>query len=803
MEIVTLKYDITFNLATGLSVNSKKWKNTKISWHEFLSKIAQPVVTKEKYTDFIKAPKAEQSKIKDVGGFVGGFLVNGLRKKSNILNRQLIALDIDFSNSSLWWNFTLLYDCAAAIHSTHKSCSKKPRHRLLIPLAREVSAEEYQAITRFIANELNIDAFDPTTFDPNRLMFWPSISVDSEYYFKYQDGPILEPDDILAKYTNWHNTIEWPKVSNFEDIIANEITKQEDPTIKKGLVGSFCRTYTIQEAIDTYLSDDYERVSNDRYTYKKGSTLGGLVIYNDIFAYSHHGTDPASNRLCNAFDLVRIHKFGYTDSEYSKKELKSSELKSFKLMEELVANDPKVKRVIATERLSSATYDFADTKSLLTAEAKKELTWTEQLSVTSKGVYDNTAPNINLIFQNDNILKNVFKLNVFDNKKYVTRSLPWHILQGSYDTLRDSDYSGIRNYIECVYGVVSSQKIDDALALEFEKARFHPVIDYLKGLVWDGKNRIETLLIDYFGAEDNIYTREAIKKMLCAAVARVMEPGIKFDLVLILSGPQGSYKSTFVKKLGYKWFSDTFTTAQGKEAFEQIQGAWIIEIAELAGLRKSEVETIKHFIAKQEDSFRPAYGRVVETYKRQCVFFGTTNSKDFLRDPTGNRRFMPIDVRLPYITKSVISDLTQAEIDQIWAEAYVLYKKGEPLYLQEDSEKIAKLAQKEHSETDDRVGLIENYLEKEYPADWDKKGLFERRQWLEDPLSKKGTTKKQYTCVAEIWCECLGKEKDGMSRYNTREINDILKTLDSWEFVVSTKNFPIYGKQRYYKRKES
>ena len=291
--------------------------------------------------------------------------------------------------------------------------------------------------------------------------------------------------------------------------------------------------------------------------------------------------------------------------------------------------------------------------------------------------------------------------------------------------------------------------------------------------------------------------------MLCAAVARVFDPGVKFDLVLILVGEQGTYKSTFVKKLGMDWFSDTFTTVQGKESFEQIQGAWIIEIAELSGLKKAEVETIKHYIAKREDSFRPAYGRVVETYKRQCVFFGTTNSKDFLKDPTGNRRFMPIDVRRDHITKCVIDDLTPEEINQIWAEAYQIYLAGEKLYLDNEEDILAKIEQAKHAESDERKGIIENFLDRLYPDDWDKKDIYERRAWLDSPLANNGKVQKNYVCVAEIWAECLGKDKADMSRYNTREINETLKALPNWEFVSSTKNFSIYGKQKYYRRKES
>lgn len=798
MQVDKLKYDENLSIAVGLNVSSKVWKNTKTTWSNLVQKLATPVVTAETYKRFISATKEEQSKIKDVGGFVGGFLTNGRRDKTNVLYRQLITLDIDFSHENFWWDFTMLFDCAAVIHSTHKSCPEKPRHRLIIPLDREVSQEEYQAIARKVAGDLNIDLFDQSTFDVNRLMFWPSVSSDMEYYFEFQDGPFLEADYILGLYDDWHDTSEWPTATDSTDVIMQAIKKQEDPEDKKGIIGVFCRTYTIQEAIETFLSDVYTPAGEGRYTYIKGSTAAGLIIYEDKFAYSHHGTDPAGGRLCNAFDLVRIHKFGHLDTG---KEKEDKDKKSFKAMEEFASKDANTKKHIAEEKFAEAKFEFAE-------EAKAEVpeeydtSWTQELDANTKGEYENSANNLNIIIEHDQFLKDVFKLNIFDNKRYVTRSLPWRKVD-TVEPLRDVDYSGVRNYIECVYGIVSSQKVDDALALEFEKKKFHPIRDYIQAQKWDRTKRINTLLIDYFGADDNLYTRAAIRKMLVAAVARVFEPGVKFDTALILVGDQGTYKSTFVKKLGMDWFSDTFTTVQGKESFEQIQGAWLVEMAELSGLKKAEVESIKHYISKREDMFRPAYGRTVETYKRQCVFFGTTNNKDFLRDPTGNRRFMPIDVRPEYATKSVADDLTQDEVDQIWAEAYQLYLAKEPLYLVGDEDIIAKIEQHKHSEMDERKGIIEEYLNKKFPEEWDKMDLYDRRRWLEDPLSKNGAIQKDFVCVAEVWCECLGKEKNDMSRYNTRDINEILRSLPEWEAITSTKNFSLYGKQKYYKRKDS
>lgn len=794
-EELNIRYDGILEIATGFRADTKIWKNTKIRWSKLVSKLSEAVQTNETYMQFIRASKTDQTKIKDVGGFVGGFLDKGLRRKSSILYKQLISLDIDYSHADFWWDFAMLYGCAAVIHSTHKSTPEKPRHRLLIPLSREVTVEEYQAIARRIAGDLNIELFDQSTFEPERLMFWPSVSKDMPYYFKYQDGPWLDADYVLGLYDDWHDTTEWPTATNSLDVILKDVKKQEDPEEKKGIVGIFCRAYGIENAIETFLSDIYEPAGDGRYTYKLGSTAAGLIIYDDKFAYSHHGTDPAGGRLCNAFDLVRIHKYGHLDTGKEKSEHDKA---SFKAMEEFAAKDSAVKHQIADEKFAEAKFDFATE---LSNDTEEDNSWIEQLEANTKGEYNNSAININLIIQNDRYLRNAFKLNMFDSKRYVLRSMPWRKIE-TEEPMRDVDYSGVRNYIECIYGIVSSQKIDDALALDAEKHSFHPIQQYLNSLSWDNISRVDTLLIDYFGAVDNSYTRAAIRKTLCAAVTRVFRPGTKFDMVLVLVGKQGTYKSTFVRKLGMDWFSDTFSTFQGKESFEQLRGAWLVEMAELSGLKKAEVETIKQFISKCEDMYRPAYGRTVETYRRQCVFFGTTNDSDFLHDPSGNRRFNPVNIDLEKATKSVKDDLTQDEVDQIWAEAYYLVKQGEKLYFDDEESELAKESQVMHSAIDERAGLVEKYLERLLPEDWDKKDLYDRRSWLDDPLAPTGTIQRMFVCTAEIWCECLGKDKNDMTRYNTKDINSLMASLPNWEFISSTKNFPIYGKQRFYKRKD-
>lgn len=793
-----MAYDGKLNIAIGQKANSKLWKNEQCYWSSLVDRLGEVHRTHETFSQYLSFSKDDQSKIKDIGGFVGGYLRQGRRKPENVLHRQLLTLDIDDATMTFWEDFCMQYGNAAVLHSTHKHCKAAPRFRLVVPLSREVTPDEYVAIARRVAGNLSIDRFDPTTFETNRLMFWPSASKDGDWIFEYQDGPWLDADKVLSSYINWQDISEWPFSSKLPARIGKAIAAQEDPEEKKGIVGVFCRCYTIQEAIATFLSDKYLETSDqNRYTYALGSTAAGLIVYDDKFSYSHHSSDPSGGRLCNAFDLVRLHKFGHLDDAESIG--KDTKLESFKAMERLAMTDNLCKKKAIQENFENAKYDFASQGSD-DQEYEDNLSddWKESLEIDAKGDFVNSAFNLSTILANDPNLKGCFKYNAFDCKRYVFKNLPWRTVTEP-GPLRDVDYSGLRNYIESIYGIVATLKIDDALALEFEKQSFHPVQEYLSGLEWDGVARVDKLLIDYFGAEDSLYTREAMRKPLVAAVARAYHPGTKFDLVLTLVGPQGTGKSTFFRKLGKAWFSDTFLTVQGKEAFEQIQGAWLIEIGELAGLRKAEVETIKHFISKCEDMFRPAYARTVEVFRRQCVFFGTTNNAIFLKDPTGNRRFMPIDVRLGKATKNVFSKDFEESIDQVWAEAVHMYKNHEPLFLSPAADEIADTLRTEHCDIDDRRGVIEQYLETLLPENWDTLDIFARRLYLSDP--KNGTRIRTSVCVAEIWCECLGKEKEDMSRYNTRDINDILRSLPDWEGQNSTKLFSLYGKQKYYSLK--
>ena len=304
------------------------------------------------------------------------------------------------------------------------------------------------------------------------------------------------------------------------------------------------------------------------------------------------------------------------------------------------------------------------------------------------------------------------------------------------------------------------------------------------------------MFIDYLGAEDNAYIRAVTRKAFTAAVARAMQPGIKFDQMTILSGPQGIGKSTLLDKMSKGWFTDSIRTFEGKEASELLQGTWLVEVAELDAFRKTDVSRIKQFISQRVDRFRAAYGRHVKEMPRCCVFFGTTNSTEYLQDRTGNRRFWPVDVGIQKPIKSVWNDLPK-ELDQLWAEAVVRWRLGEPLYLAEGLADAAAIQQEEHRETGTKEGLIRDWLEKPIPADWNKWPLDRRRIfWSGGVAGEIQLVPRERVCALEVWCELFEGNKKDIQYSDTREINSILAAVQGWKRNCSVLKFGYCGAQR-------
>lgn len=791
-------HDVDIHIAIGKSRYEKQWQNKTMKWSAFLDKLKDSYRTRETMSEYLKMSKKQQDEIKDIGGFVGGSLKDGRRLDTNVLSRSLITLDVDYAKDDFWDDIDMLYVHACCLYSTHKHRTGNARFRLIIPMTREVSAEEYEAIARKVADGFGIDQFDDTTYQASRLMYWPSTPADGNYVFHYLDAPILDPDEILSQYQDWKDISFWPMSSRVMEIKKKMAKKQGDPLEKDGLIGAFCRTYDIHSAIETFLPDVYERCKdNNRYTYVKGSTAGGLVTYNDRFAYSNHATDPCSMKLCNAFDLVRIHKFGELDIDADPK-VPVNKLPSWVAMMDLIGQDKATLQTLGEEKLQGAMEDFKDDFQSMDTD------WLSRLATDKRGNYEATTDNIVIILQNDPRLKDgIGGIDTFAQKPVKKGSLPWWLYDPHKPSWSDADDAALRYLLEKDYGIVAKGKTEDAIMYTHEKNAFHPIREYLETVKWDGIERLDTLFIDYLGSSDTAYTRAVTRKAFTAAVARIFMPGCKYDYMPVLVGKQGIGKSHILSVMGGVWFSDSITTISGKEGYEALHGSWIVEMAELTATRKQEVESIKQFISKREDRYRKAYARRVSDNPRQCVFFGTTNDSEFLRDYTGNRRFWPVDTDADKRKKLIFKDLNDDIRDQLWAEAVVRFKEKEPLFLESKLENEAREIQERYTYRSPREGLIIDYLDKKVPVGWDEMSCYERIAWMEDE-GNIGTEERTKICALELWCELFNGGKGTMSNADARELNGILSRLKGWEKLPNPVRINNeYGKQRAYERVET
>lgn len=772
-------------IAYGNSRMEKRWKNNEISWDDFCRRVSTTQTTTETVEEYRKMTNPQQDAVKDVGGFVGGHLRGGRRKTGTVLCRSMLTLDMDHGTQDILDELSLLNSHELCVYSTHKHTPEAPRLRLIFPLKRDVSEEEYPALARKVAQEIGMDLFDDTTYQPHRLMYWPSTSRNGEYVYQVMDGDILDPDAYLGMYDDWRDVSTWPVSSRESEAVKKAAKQQADPLTKTGAVGAFCRTYPIREAIEKFLPDVYAPSAMEgRYDYIPADSSAGVIIIDEKFAYSFHATDPACGQLLNAFDAVRVHKFPDDDPK-----------KSYNAMAEFAAADERVKLRIFEEKRQAAAEDFD--------EADPDA-WKKQLQYEKKSMeLKNNLHNLMLILENDENLKGIVFNQLADGME-IRGNVPWPHPAKFW---RDADDAQLICYVDAAYGTFSARNYDIAVTKAVDDRSYHPIREFFETLpAWDGVERADTLLIDYLGAEDTPYVRAVTRKELCAAYCRVYHPGIKFDSMIVLNGDQGIGKSTLIAKLGGEWYSDSLNLSDmnDKTAAEKLQGYWIMEIGELAGMRKADLDKVKAFISRQDDKYRASFGRRVTPHPRQCVFFGTTNSQNgYLRDITGNRRYW--NVKVPGNGRYKPWDMDADTVKQVWAEVMVYAKAGEKLYLPPELEAYAKEEQRAAMERDDREGLVQEYLDMLLPDTWNSMDVYKRRDYVrdaDDPMRPGGSVRRMEVSNMEIWCECFGKAKEDMKPSDSYAISAIMERMDGWSRTGKAKILPIYGRQRIYKRDE-
>jgi putative DNA primase/helicase len=778
----------SLSIAYGGNRHAKTWTNKTITFCDLKERLKVTIRTPESAEEYACFSKAQKDMAKDHGGFVAGVLRGGRRKIDTVESRSMVALDGDRIDAAFLDNYEITAPYTSVLYTTHSHTPDNPRVRVIFPLTRDVTPEEFVAVSRYLAEMLGIDYFDECSYQPNQLMYWPSTPLGGEFIYKETDNGWLNPDEILNAHPEWRDPTRLPTSSRESKANMVAVQKVQDPLEKEGVIGLFNRAYfPINLALDEFLSDVYESTgSEDRYHLIESSSMAGVEIKDGgKFVYSHHAKDPAYLRLCNAFDIVRIHKFQDED-----------EKKSFQQMCEFAMGLDSVKLFNIEEKRKEADEDF-----------QSETDWRTLLKYQSKSkVLENSVWNEMLILNNDPDFAN-FAYNELASRVQVTGATPWE--RPTDNTFwRDADTAQLKALIDVRYVSFSSRNHDVSFTKVADDRRFHPIRDYMDALPeWDKVPRIETLLVRCLQADDTRYVRTVTRKTFAAAVARVYHPGVKYDSILVLDGAQGIGKSTLFKDLtGEEYYSDTLslTDMNDKSGAEKLQGFWVVEIGELAGMKKADIEKVKAFLSTADDKYRPSYGKTVESHPRQCIIIASVNGeRGYLRDITGNRRFWIVKVHQEEQKKSW--NFTKKERDQIWAEAKAIYESGEKLYLEADMIKEAEKVQQSAMEVDERQGMVEEYLDTLLPDSWEDMGIYTRRSYVNDksdPTRPNGVNVRTEVSNAEIWCECFGRNLSEMKSADSYAIAALMTQVDGWERTNERCRQPLYGRQRLYRRKD-
>lgn len=626
---------------------------------ELFDRLSKSFPLDQSWGDYQALSKVQRDDLKDKGGFVAGVLDGGHRRSGCVVSRCAAVLDLDSLPSGTAEDVARRVaglGVAYCIYSTASHHPSRPRLRVVIPFAGDVTADQYRPIVRLLAQKIQRELtwFDPTCDQPERLMYWPSNCSDvSPVYYADSTLPLLDPAALLATLTDWRDVSTWPSWPG-SDAIPRLAARQGDPTAKTGLVGAFCRVYDIEAAMTAFIPGVYSPAGEGRFTFTGGSSYGGAVLYdNGKFLYSHHATDPCGSRLVNAWDLVRLHKFGALDDDAAPG-TPGGRLPSYTAMAQMARQDDAVRRELATESFQAA--QDTDTKD---AEAAVQLhTFAGQplsLAVVRAALraYGITA--------RTNAVTGRLEITGLP-PEYSRANAPNVLPIWLLDKLKQA---GIKQ--------VNKNAICDYLGAIADSDRVNPVQEMLTGTVWDGHERLPELL-DILGIDSGSLYSVLVRKWLLQCVALAFNDGdIAADGVLTLQGAQGLGKTFLFRRLAMEpsWFVEGASLEGGKDDYINATGGWIVELGELERSLRRDPGKLKAFVTSPSDNIRRPYARESTWAPRHTSLCATVNQGEFLADETGDRRFWVVPV-----TRLDLDRLKALPVEwfrQLWSEVYAVY----------------------------------------------------------------------------------------------------------------------------------
>lgn len=768
---------LTFDIATAPKRNSFHWEQGTITWAELTSWLDKPAKTKAcgnylvglLVETTVTHPKAKET-------------CTGLHRiKQAVKLRGMLTLDVDYPDEGFAVDAPLLLPYAMAIHSTYSSIPLEPRYRLLIPLDRPVTPDEYAVAAASVMQTLGQEQFDAGSSQPERYMFKPAAGDPDAYEHYVISGPVAPVAELLKDFNADLSTLPTPKPHK----------NKRDPFTIDGPVGAFNRAYENLEDVIAEYELPYEQAETDRWHLVGASAAAGMSTVQPGLVYSHHSNDPAYGQTCSAFDLVRLHLHGYLDEDKAAG-TPVNRLPSHAAMLETATTDLRVVRELVGDDFSAEMGQLAED----VIDEDREANWRMQFTLNSRsGFPEDDIRNWDLISKNDAAFKQL-RFNEMTMAVEIGGDLPWRKWAVGKETFHSGDRSALALYIERVYRIRPPRAyLDDLISERSRAASFNPVVDYLHTLKWDGVQRVETCLP---GVRPTKFTRLVGRKVMAAAVARMLDPGCKWDHMLVLFGEEGLGKSHWVEKMS-KGFSASLGRIGDKDTLITMQRSWIMTSDEGHSLRKADFDAQKEFITRNSDVFRLPYEREASAHPRHCVIWGTTNDDVFLRRQEGNRRFLIVKCE----EKVDFDALTDHYVDQVWAEALHLYRAGEQLWLGGDDAALAAKEREAFTEEDALTGVIQAYLGTLIPEDWYSMSPEGRQLWLQnqsDGFTAAGTERMDTVCSMQIWVEALGRRRGDHKRVDLLEINTALKQLQGWHPRPDNKWVPGYGMQKVFER---
>ena len=766
-----------FDVITAPARESRHWRPGTVTWGDLKEWMVNPATTKAcgnyvlgtfaKSTVQHPTPKGQEPVP----------CTNLHRTKTAVRTRGAVTLDVDHPSIGFEDTLELMLPYAAAVHTTFSSTAKEPRYRVIIPLDRPVAPDEYHTAASALMQLLGAHQFDLGSVQPERYMFKPAAGEPESYRQFIVEGELAKADVLLKDFRADLSDVPPPRVGK----------NKRDPFAIEGTMGAFNRAYEDIGALIEEYNLPYDPAGADRWQLTGASAAAGMGLVSPGLVFSHHANDPAYGTTCSAFDLVRLHLYSELDEE-AKPGTPVNKLPSHKAMLETATTDARVVMELVGK-------DFTQ-ELAATADAIEQDNWRLGLRLDpSTGKPKDDILNWDLIAQNDPAF-NALQYNELTMSIEIGHDLPWRKLEPGREVFGAGDRSALALYIERTYRIRPGRAyLDDMIADRALPRRVNPVRDYLQGLRWDGKPRVEECLP---GVAATPYTRLVARKTMVAAVARMMEPGIKWDHMLVLHGKEGLGKSRWVDVMA-RGYSSGLGRIGDKDTLITMQRSWIMTADEAHSLKKADWDAQKEFITRTADIFRMPYDREALLHKRHCVIWGTTNDEVFLRRQEGNRRFLIVRCE-----DSVDeAKLTDDYVDQVWAEAVHLYRAGEQLWLTDEEGDMAAGERESFTEEDALSGVVASYLDTLVPDDWDTLSPEARQLWLlnqADGFNAVGTQPINQVCSLQIWMEALGRRRGDHRRIDLLEITNVLKDMPGWRALPGNRRLPGYGPQKVFER---